>query len=88
MTPQAIICLNKFIDKLKIAVPYLVVIHKSLFYIYGRYYSLGRRLAGVDYAKVIYKNIDITLFKKRQVIHLIFLHRCMEKGQVMVLLGA
>ncbi|XP_011304751.1 peroxisome biogenesis factor 10 [Fopius arisanus] len=52
LKPEAVIFLNCLIDRLKTAIPLMILVHKGLFYIYGRYYSWGRRLAGVDYAKV------------------------------------
>ncbi|XP_015112351.1 peroxisome biogenesis factor 10 [Diachasma alloeum] len=52
LQPEAVIFLNSLIDRLKTAIPLMILIHKGLFYIYGRYYSWGRRLTGVDYAKV------------------------------------
>ncbi|XP_043283516.1 peroxisome biogenesis factor 10 [Venturia canescens] len=52
LRPEAILFFNKFISKLKAGIPVFVLLHKGLFYIYGRYYSLGKRIAGVDYAKV------------------------------------
>ncbi|XP_076294134.1 peroxisomal biogenesis factor 10 [Lasioglossum baleicum] len=52
LTPAAVTFLNAFIGKLSSTIPNLILIHKGLFYVYGRYYSLGKRLTGIDYAKV------------------------------------
>jgi len=52
LRPEAATFLNKLITRLKIGIPLLILVHKGLFYTFGRYYSLGKRIAGVDYAKV------------------------------------
>ncbi|XP_076761706.1 peroxisomal biogenesis factor 10 [Xylocopa sonorina] len=52
LTPTATILLNSFISKMYTMIPIIILFHKGLFYMFGRYYSLGRRIAGVDYAKV------------------------------------
>lgn len=52
LTPAAVTFLNNFLSKLRALVPLLILAHRGLFYIFGRYYSLGKRLAGVDYAKI------------------------------------
>lgn len=52
LTPTAITFLNVFLSKLRAMIPILILFHKGIFYIYGRYYSLGRRIAGLDYTKV------------------------------------
>ncbi|KAK0173798.1 hypothetical protein PV328_006943 [Microctonus aethiopoides] len=52
MKPEAVIFFNAALNKFKIAIPIVILFHKSLFYMYGHYYSLGRRVAGVNYAKV------------------------------------
>ena len=51
-TPEAARFLNAFVAKACSLIPILILIHKGLFYMYGRYYSLGKRVAGIDYAKV------------------------------------
>lgn len=52
LTPTAITFFNTFLTKLRTMIPIIVLFHKGLFYIYGRYYSLGRRIAGLDHTKV------------------------------------
>ncbi|CAK9823475.1 Peroxisome biogenesis factor 10 [Anthophora retusa] len=52
LTPAAVTFLNSFISKMYTMLPTLILVHKGLFYMFGRYYSLGKRIAGVDYAKV------------------------------------
>ncbi|KAK2583046.1 hypothetical protein KPH14_009084 [Odynerus spinipes] len=52
LTPQAIILLNSLLSRLRLIIPLLVLIHKGLFYMFGRYYTLGKRLTKIDYAKV------------------------------------
>lgn len=52
LTPSAVKFLNIFLTKLRAIVPLLILAHRGLFYLFGRYYSLGKRLSGVDYAKV------------------------------------
>ncbi|XP_043250657.1 peroxisome biogenesis factor 10 isoform X2 [Colletes gigas] len=52
LTPVAVTFLNSCISKMCNMLPIFIVIHKGLFYMYGRYYSLGKRLTGIDYAKV------------------------------------
>lgn len=52
LTPKAVAVLNVFMNRLRTAIPILILAHRGLFYIYGRYYSIGRRLTGVDYVKV------------------------------------
>ncbi|XP_011162420.1 peroxisome biogenesis factor 10 [Solenopsis invicta] len=52
LTPTAITFFNALLSKLRTMIPIIVLFHKGLFYIYGRYYSLGRRIAGLDYTKV------------------------------------
>ena len=62
LTPQAKAFFNILLNKLRIVIPIAILAHRGLFYIYGRYYSIGRRLTGVDYVKVplcyFIKNID------------------------------
>lgn len=53
LTPEAVRFFNTFISKTYSIIPIFIVIHKGLFYMFGRYYSLGKRLTGIDYAKVI-----------------------------------
>lgn len=72
LTPRAIIFLNSFLSKLRTAIPILVLLHKGIFYIYGRYYSLGRRMAGLDYAKVMFKHYKLKL-SSHQYLHIIIL---------------
>lgn len=55
LTPQAKLFLNAFLNRLRTILPILILAHRGLFYIYGRYYSIGRRLTGVDYVKVQFK---------------------------------
>lgn len=52
LTPAATTFLNTLLSKLRTMIPIIVLFHKGLFYIYGRYYSLGKRVAGLDYTKV------------------------------------
>ncbi|KAG7208335.1 hypothetical protein KM043_014571 [Ampulex compressa] len=52
LTPAAVQLLNVALSNLRTMIPIFILIHKGLFYIYGRYYSLGKRITGVDYAKV------------------------------------
>ncbi|CAL7939055.1 unnamed protein product [Xylocopa violacea] len=52
LTPTATILLNSFISKMCTMIPIIILFHKGLFYMFGQYYSLGKRIAGVDYAKV------------------------------------
>ncbi|TGZ49667.1 peroxisome biogenesis factor 10 [Temnothorax curvispinosus] len=52
LTPAAITFLNTLLSRLRTMIPIIVLFHKGLFYICGRYYSLGRRIAGLDYTKV------------------------------------
>ncbi|XP_029666654.1 peroxisome biogenesis factor 10 [Formica exsecta] len=52
LTPTAITIFNTFLSKLRTMIPIIVLFHKGIFYIYGRYYSLGRRIAGLDHTKV------------------------------------
>ncbi|XP_017892764.1 peroxisome biogenesis factor 10-like [Ceratina calcarata] len=52
LTPAAVTFFNSFISKMYTLIPILILAHKGLFYIFGQYYSLGRRIARIDYAKV------------------------------------
>ncbi|XP_029167087.1 peroxisome biogenesis factor 10 [Nylanderia fulva] len=52
LTPTAITFLNNFLSKLRTMIPVIVLFHKGIFYIYGRYYSLGQRIVGLDHTKV------------------------------------
>ncbi|XP_076231052.1 peroxisomal biogenesis factor 10 [Calliopsis andreniformis] len=52
LTPEAVRFFNVFIPNMCSMIPILILVHKGLFYIFGRYYSLGKRLTGIDYAKV------------------------------------
>ncbi|KAL0124201.1 hypothetical protein PUN28_006198 [Cardiocondyla obscurior] len=52
LTPAAISFFNTLLSRLHTIIPIIVLFHKGMFYIYGRYYSLGRRIAGLDYTKV------------------------------------
>lgn len=58
LTPTATIFFNTFLTKLRTVIPLIVLFHKGLFYIYGRYYSLGRRIAGLDHTKVNSNNVQ------------------------------
>ncbi|KAI4485066.1 hypothetical protein M0802_012807 [Mischocyttarus mexicanus] len=52
LTEQSVKLLNLILSRLQSIIPLLILIHKSIFYISGRYYSLGKRLTKIDYAKV------------------------------------
>jgi len=52
LTPVAATFLNTILSKLCTMIPIIILFHKGIFYLYGRYYSLGRRIAGLDYVKV------------------------------------
>ncbi|XP_032690509.1 peroxisome biogenesis factor 10 [Odontomachus brunneus] len=52
LTPEAVTFLNIFLFKLRAIVPLFILFHKGIFYIYGRFYSWGRRITSLDYAKV------------------------------------
>ncbi|OAD58987.1 Peroxisome biogenesis factor 10 [Eufriesea mexicana] len=52
LTPTAVIFLNSFIQRMCTMIPTFILVHKGLFYMFGRYYSLGKRISGIDYAKV------------------------------------
>ena len=53
LTPAAITFLNSCITKMYTMIPIFILVHKGLFYMFGQYYSLGKRAARIDYAKVI-----------------------------------
>ncbi|RLU25112.1 hypothetical protein DMN91_003204 [Ooceraea biroi] len=57
LTPAAATFLNASLSKLRMMIPVIILLHKGLFYLYGRYYSLGRRIAGLDHAKVTITHI-------------------------------
>lgn len=52
LTPSAVNFLNLLLSKSITLVPTMILIHKGLFYLYGRYYDISKRLMGIDYAKV------------------------------------
>ncbi|XP_012252549.2 peroxisome biogenesis factor 10 [Athalia rosae] len=52
LRPEAVNFLNPFLTRLKIVIPLMIQAHRGLFYIFGRYYTLGKRLTGVNYVKV------------------------------------
>lgn len=52
LTPTAVVLLNSLISRISTMIPILILAHKGLFYMFGQYYSLGKRVAGVNYAKV------------------------------------
>ncbi|XP_035718898.1 peroxisome biogenesis factor 10-like [Vespa mandarinia] len=52
LTEQSVKLFNLILTRLQSIIPLLVLIHKGFFYISGRYYSLGKRLTKIDYAKV------------------------------------
>ncbi|XP_015523266.1 peroxisome biogenesis factor 10 [Neodiprion lecontei] len=52
LTPEAKSILNFSLTRLRTAIPIVILAHRGLFYILGRYYSLSKRIAGVDYIKV------------------------------------
>ncbi|KAG5318612.1 PEX10 factor, partial [Pseudoatta argentina] len=62
LTPTAITFLNTLLSKLCTLIPIIILFHKGIFYIYGRYYSLGRRIAGLDYTKVNFKLQKFTIY--------------------------
>lgn len=52
LMPEAVILFNTILSRLQLIIPLLILIHKSLFYIFGRYYTIGKRLTKTDYLKV------------------------------------
>ncbi|XP_043670732.1 peroxisome biogenesis factor 10-like [Vespula pensylvanica] len=52
LTEQSVKLFNWILTTLQSIIPLLILIHKGFFYISGRYYSLGKRLTKIDYAKV------------------------------------
>jgi len=65
LTPVAATFLDTILSKLCMMIPIVILFHKGVFYLYGRYYSLGRRIAGLDYVKVNVKYHEhkfLTLF--------------------------
>jgi len=56
LTPMATMFFNTILSKLRMMIPIVILFHKGIFYLYGRYYSIGRRIAGLDYAKVNIKH--------------------------------
>lgn len=52
LTEQSVKLFNLILTRLQSIIPLLVLSHKGFFYISGRYYSLGKRLTKIDYAKV------------------------------------
>lgn len=52
LKPETAAFLDTVLTKLSTILPTIVLIHKGFFYMYGRYYTLGKRIAGIDYAKV------------------------------------
>ncbi|XP_058796350.1 peroxisome biogenesis factor 10-like isoform X3 [Phymastichus coffea] len=52
LTPQAKLFLNTLLVKLRNVLPILILVHRGLFYMYGRYYSISKRITGVDYVKI------------------------------------
>ncbi|XP_014601896.1 PREDICTED: peroxisome biogenesis factor 10-like [Polistes canadensis] len=52
LTEQSVKLFNLILSRLQSIIPLLILIHKSIFYISGRYYSLSKRLTKIDYAKV------------------------------------
>lgn len=63
LTPAALSFLNSFVTKLCNMIPIFILIHRGLFYTFGRYYNLGKRLTGIDYAKVTCtKKVFLNLF--------------------------
>lgn len=71
LTPAAMTFLNTLLSKLRTVIPIIVLFHKGLFYIYGRYYSLGRRIAGLDYTKVNFVNCE-QIFAILQILHILY----------------
>ncbi|KAL7290060.1 hypothetical protein TKK_0015789 [Trichogramma kaykai] len=52
LTPRAKFFLNIVLNRTRTIIPILILVHRGLFYLYGRYYSIGRRFARIDYVKV------------------------------------
>lgn len=52
LTPEAVSAISYLLTKLKTVVPIVIQAHRGLFYIFGSYYSLGKRLTGINYLKV------------------------------------
>ena len=52
LTSEAKSFLNFTLNKMRSILPLLILVHRGFFYIYGKYYSIGRRVTGVDYIKV------------------------------------
>lgn len=56
LTPDAVSLLNSLLTRIRNIIPIAILAHRGLFYIFGRYYSLGKRLTGVNYIKVRFIN--------------------------------
>lgn len=79
LTPTTVIFLNSFISKMYTIIPVFILLHKGLFYIFGRYYSLSKRIAGIDYAKVYgHRPID-TISSGLRLLGIATLIQCMLK---------
>ncbi|XP_034944564.1 peroxisome biogenesis factor 10 [Chelonus insularis] len=76
LRPEAVTLLNKIFNKLKVFIPISIFIHKSLFYFSGRYYSFGRRLTGIDYAKVYGKRPTNTVSWSLRFLGIITIVQC------------
>ncbi|XP_078036438.1 peroxisomal biogenesis factor 10 [Augochlora pura] len=79
LTPEAVTFLNAFIGKLCNMIPIFILIHKGVFYMYGRYYSLGKRLTGIDYAKVYGRRPSDTVSWGLRLLGLATLAQCVLK---------
>lgn len=56
LKPSAKVFLSASVHRLGKSLPVLILLHRALFYLSGRYYTLGRRATGIDLAKVQMKN--------------------------------
>ncbi|KOC65276.1 Peroxisome biogenesis factor 10 [Habropoda laboriosa] len=79
LTPAAAMFLNSFISKMYTTIPILILVHKGLFYMFGRYYSLGKRAAGVDYAKVYGRRPTDTISWGLRLLGIVTLVQCALK---------
>ncbi|XP_011497870.1 PREDICTED: peroxisome biogenesis factor 10 [Ceratosolen solmsi marchali] len=69
--------LSMFINKLCIVLPTLTMVHRGLFYIFGRYYSIGRRVTRIDYVKIYGPLSDNNLNWILRILGFITITRCL-----------
>ncbi|XP_012277518.1 peroxisome biogenesis factor 10 [Orussus abietinus] len=81
LTQKAKTFFDKLLSGLRLVVPTLIFTHRGLFYIFGRYYSLGKRLTSIDYVKVYGRHPADGIYWGLRLLGVVTLLRCILQLQ-------